>query len=167
MFPDQFDKDKVQRIIKNLFGNKPAYRYSLSDPQYSKSQLEEMILKYKTLLNNPNAEFNKEENFSNKQEYDSAHEEIKQSILELENKHSKAPEKVEYELLTINDEKLADGISAFVYDFFGYSVDKYSKPEEGGNALDENNEYLNKIQGFSFLSFNAIDGSIIDRNLGY
>lgn len=54
-----------------------------------------------------------------------------------------------------------------VWDFFGYSVDKYSEPQPGGWQLDENNEFVNKVNGHSFLTINAIDGSIIDRNLGY
>lgn len=51
--------------------------------------------------------------------------------------------------------------------FFSYSVDKYSEPQPGGWQLDENNEFVNKVNGHSFLTINAIDGSIIDRNLGY
>jgi len=54
-----------------------------------------------------------------------------------------------------------------VWDFFGYTVDKYDAQQPGGYALDENNEYTNVIEAHSFLTVNGIDGSIIDRNLGY
>mgnify|MGYP000300739586 CR=1 FL=1 len=53
------------------------------------------------------------------------------------------------------------------WDFFGYTVDKYEEQQPGGYQLDENNEYVDNKYGTSFLTINAIDGSIIDRNLGY
>jgi hypothetical protein len=54
-----------------------------------------------------------------------------------------------------------------VWDFFGYTVDKYDAQQPGGYALDENNEYTNAVEAHSFLTVNSIDGSVIDRNLGY
>ncbi len=54
-----------------------------------------------------------------------------------------------------------------VWDFFGYTVDKYDAQQPGGYALDENNEYANIIEAHSFLTINAIDGSVIDRGVGY
>ncbi len=54
-----------------------------------------------------------------------------------------------------------------VWDFFGYTVDKYDAQQPGGYALNENNEYTNVVEAHSFLTVNGIDGSIIDRNLGY
>ena len=54
-----------------------------------------------------------------------------------------------------------------VWDFYGYSVDKYGSPKDTQYALDENNEYISNTHPYSFLTINAIDGSIIDRSLGY
>lgn len=54
-----------------------------------------------------------------------------------------------------------------VWDFFGSYTRKYSEPQEGGYQLDENNEYTEEIFGHSYMTINAIDGSIIDRGLGY
>lgn len=54
-----------------------------------------------------------------------------------------------------------------VWDFFGYTIDKYKEQQPGGAQLDENNEYTNILLGHSYLTINAIDGSIIDRELGY
>ena len=54
-----------------------------------------------------------------------------------------------------------------VWDFFGYTVDKYEKQQEGGWLLDENNEHMSREEGYSYLTINAIDGTIIDRNKGY
>lgn len=51
-----------------------------------------------------------------------------------------------------------------VWDFFGYIIYKYVP---GIAETDENNEIIYKHPEYSFLTINAIDGSIIDRNLGY
>lgn len=53
------------------------------------------------------------------------------------------------------------------WSFFGYEVDRYGKADEGGYVLDENNEHKEESVGRSFLTINAIDGSIIDPKLGY
>lgn len=53
------------------------------------------------------------------------------------------------------------------WSFFGYEIDKYDEPQAGGYKLDENNEYRQDSIGRSFLTINAIDGSIIDPELGY
>ncbi len=50
------------------------------------------------------------------------------------------------------------------WDFFGARTIKYAA--ETANA-DENNEITFDYYGTSFLTINAIDGSIINRNLGY
>lgn len=54
-----------------------------------------------------------------------------------------------------------------VWDFIGYSIDTYDKQQSGGAKLDENNQHTEDIYSYSYLTINAIDGSIIDRNLGY
>ncbi len=53
------------------------------------------------------------------------------------------------------------------WSFFGYEVNKYSRQQPGGYILDENNEYKYYAVGRSFLTINAIDGSVIDPALGY
>jgi len=53
------------------------------------------------------------------------------------------------------------------WSFFGYEMNGFSEPQEGGYVLDENGEYKNTAVGRSFLTINAIDGSVIDRGLGY
>ena len=53
-----------------------------------------------------------------------------------------------------------------VWDFFGSCIEKYDKTVVDSN-YNENNEYIEKTFGHSYLTINAIDGSIIDRNLGY
>lgn len=56
-----------------------------------------------------------------------------------------------------------------VWDCFGYYVDHYESQDKSGYVLDENNDAVVDENGGigSFLTINAIDGSIIDRHLGY
>lgn len=54
-----------------------------------------------------------------------------------------------------------------VWDFFGYSIDKYKEQRPGGVSLDENMEHTNNTVGHSFLTINALDGTVIDRTKGY
>ena len=64
--------------------------------------------------------------------------------------------------------KMADGngyLFVPVWDFFGYSVNTYS--DDTQLILDENNQKTMDRFGESFLTINAIDGSVIDRSLGY
>lgn len=51
-----------------------------------------------------------------------------------------------------------------VWDFFGYITYEYVA---GIAETDENNEITYRQAEYSFLTINAIDGSVIDRNLGY
>jgi len=53
------------------------------------------------------------------------------------------------------------------WSFFCYEVDKYNGHQPGGYKLDENNEHIQDAIGRSFLTINAIDGSVIDPTLGY
>lgn len=76
-----------------------------------------------------------------------------------------------------NDDK--EFIYLPVWDFHGKLMAKYGDDyptgTEGFNILDENNEHveignmeeLASANYLSFLTINAIDGSIIDRNMGY
>ena len=53
------------------------------------------------------------------------------------------------------------------WDFFGTVTSKY-KPGTGDQGqLDENNEFSYYDYGYSIMTINAIDGSIIDRSQGY
>jgi hypothetical protein len=54
-----------------------------------------------------------------------------------------------------------------VYDFFGEEVLTYSDKQPGGYILDENNQCVSRKERFSYITINAIDGSIINRELGY
>lgn len=54
-----------------------------------------------------------------------------------------------------------------VWDFYGYTTLKYSDQSKTQWILDENNEYTFRDYRESYLTINAIDGSIIDRSLGY
>ena len=52
-----------------------------------------------------------------------------------------------------------------VWDFFGYSLNTYDETSQ--YVLDESGQKKIDEFGHSFLTINAIDGSIIDRSLGY
>lgn len=60
-----------------------------------------------------------------------------------------------------------------VWDFEGYQVITYSDDYKdfakgnGGYQLDADNQRTVEMEGMSYLTINAIDGSIIDRKLGY
>lgn len=54
------------------------------------------------------------------------------------------------------------------WSFFGYEVYTFDGQQAGGYKLNENNEYINdQLHGHSFLTINAIDGSIINPLVGY
>lgn len=56
-----------------------------------------------------------------------------------------------------------------VWDFYGSMVEEYDEPlsEGSGWATNENGEVEETALGRSFLTINAIDGSVIDRIAGY
>ena len=54
-----------------------------------------------------------------------------------------------------------------VWDFYGYEVNKCAEQIYQGPKLDDNNEYTVRDFGRSYLTINAIDGSVIDRGVGY
>ena len=51
--------------------------------------------------------------------------------------------------------------------FFGRTVLQYAGPEPGGYPLNENNEYISEMPGYSYLILNAVDGSVYDPAVGY
>lgn len=51
--------------------------------------------------------------------------------------------------------------------FFGRTVLQYAGPEPGGYPLNENNEYVSEMPGYSYLILNAVDGSVYDPGVGY
>ena len=51
--------------------------------------------------------------------------------------------------------------------FFGKTALQYAGPQPGGYPLDENNEYLSELPGYSYLILNAVDGSVYDPGVGY
>lgn len=53
-----------------------------------------------------------------------------------------------------------------VWDFFGYSTESFDKQPSGYYVLDANNQYVNKAL-CSYMTINAVDGTVIDRMLGY
>ncbi len=75
--------------------------------------------------------------------------------------------RIELGLVRVAQKNSAGYMLIPAWDFFGYTVDKYDKQQSGGYQLNENNEYVDDSYGTSFLTINAIDGSVIDRNLGY
>ena len=54
-----------------------------------------------------------------------------------------------------------------VWDFFGYTELSYEKSSDSPYKTDENNMHRFRNYRCSYLTINAIDGSIIDRSLGY
>ena len=55
-----------------------------------------------------------------------------------------------------------------VWNFFGTLTDTYTGPQPGGYKLNENNQYTDEFyKNSSFLTINSIDGSVINRSLGY
>ena len=54
-----------------------------------------------------------------------------------------------------------------VWDFFGYEEKEYAEDTYTSLLLDENNKYRTREFRHSYLTINAIDGSVIDRSLGY
>lgn len=60
-----------------------------------------------------------------------------------------------------------------VWDFFGHEVVTYSEDykeyvlQNGGYKLDENNQRIVENDKASYVTINAIDGTCIDRNIGY
>ena len=43
---------------------------------------------------------------------------------------------------------------------------QYAGPEPGGYPLNENNEYVSEMPGYSYLILNAVDGSVYDPASG-
>lgn len=69
----------------------------------------------------------------------------------------------------IREKDTYDGLLMIpAWNFYGYEVYTYAAPTEGGYDLDDENKYRNdQLEGHSFLTVNAIDGSIINPVLGY
>lgn len=67
----------------------------------------------------------------------------------------------------INPNEAGTALLVPVWDFYGYEEIVYASPEETGWALDDNNTLILPAMGHSYLTINAIDGSVIDRCLGY
>ncbi len=57
------------------------------------------------------------------------------------------------------------GLLVPAWDFYGYSVDKYSQQKPGGYELNDNNEYVDNKFMNSYITINAIDGSVIERTI--
>jgi hypothetical protein len=53
------------------------------------------------------------------------------------------------------------------WSFFGRIVVQYTGPQPGGYTLNENNEYVDEVPGTSYMTINAIDGSIINPMFGF
>jgi len=54
-----------------------------------------------------------------------------------------------------------------VWDFFGYEIYQYNSQEDTKYVLDENKQCTMDRGRQSFITISAIDGSVIDRGLGY
>jgi beta-lactamase regulating signal transducer with metallopeptidase domain len=68
---------------------------------------------------------------------------------------------------TVRQDRPGEYLLLPVWDFYGYEVNKCEEQIYQGPELDENNEYTVRDFGRSYLTINAIDGSVIDRGLGY
>jgi len=68
---------------------------------------------------------------------------------------------------TVRKDRPGEYLLIPVWDFYGYEVNKCAEQEYQGPKLDENNEYTIHQPGRSYLTVGAIDGSVIDRGLGY
>ena len=71
-------------------------------------------------------------------------------------------------MIQIREKDTYDGLLMIpAWNFYGVETFTYNENVEGGYMLNENNEYVNEMPGYSFLTINAIDGSIINPLLGY
>lgn len=72
-------------------------------------------------------------------------------------------------MMQVREKDTYDGLLMVpTWNFYGYEIYTYAEPVEGGYELDEDNKYVNdQLYGHSFLTINAIDGSIINPVLGY
>jgi hypothetical protein len=72
-------------------------------------------------------------------------------------------------MMRIREKNTRDYLFIPVWDFFGSYTDKYPDDYEDtvDLGLDENNEITFDTFAHSFLTINAMDGSLIDRDLGY
>lgn len=63
--------------------------------------------------------------------------------------------------------KNAEAMLVPSWGFYGYELDYYKDAGSTQHILDENNCKRQDMPGHCFLTINAIDGSVIDRTLGY
>ena len=68
-------------------------------------------------------------------------------------------------MMKIKEQSTGRYIYVPVWDFYGYSNNTYDSSSQ--YILDEESKYEIDEFGYSYLTINAIDGSIIDRSLGY
>ena len=68
---------------------------------------------------------------------------------------------------TVRRDRPSEYLLLPVWDFYGYEANKCAEQEYQGPKLDDNNEYTVRDFGRSYLTINAIDGSVIDRGMGY
>lgn len=77
--------------------------------------------------------------------------------------------RVELGMTQIREKNTYSGlIMVPTWNFYGYETYTCAEQIYQSYDLDENNQYVNdKLIGHSFLSINAIDGSVINRHIGY
>ena len=68
-------------------------------------------------------------------------------------------------IAAINQENT--GILTPSWSFYGYEVDYYDSQDDTQLVLSEDNSILRAEPAHCFLTLNALDGSVIDRSLGY
>ena len=77
-------------------------------------------------------------------------------------------ERVELGMMQVRKkDSLATLLMLPTWTFFGKTILQYSEPQPGGYSLNENNEYISEMPGYSYLIINAIDGSIVNPVFGY
>ena len=74
---------------------------------------------------------------------------------------------VELGLMRIIQSNSSEYLLVPVWNFFGYIVYEYKENSDSSYVLDDENKVMFDGYRHSYLTINAIDGSIIDRSIGY
>lgn len=67
----------------------------------------------------------------------------------------------------INRDSFGSYLYVPTWDFFGSVTSRYKEGAGDQGQINQDNEFTEDDYGYSILTINAIDGSVIDRNLGY
>lgn len=77
-------------------------------------------------------------------------------------------DKIELGMMQVRNKNEYDSLLMVpTWSFFGKEIFQYDDPQPGGFVLNENNEYIREIPGHSFMTINAVDGTVINPIFGY